>query len=191
VVVVPLIRPEGSGPTDAELVERVIAGDRSAPELLYFRHAGPILDTLIRLLRSEADAEDVLHDAFVIALERLHQLEDRRLFRPWILRTAIRIFYKKERRRRWLSVFVTDRRDALDLVPVATPDVKAELRALLEALDAAPAKDRVAWMLRYVEGYSLPEVAEACDCSLATVKRRIAAAHALVTAKVDVEETPS
>ena len=45
------------------------------------------------------------------------------------------------------------------------------------ALDGLPARERVAWTLRHVEGESLEQVALLCDCSLATAKRRIASAH--------------
>jgi RNA polymerase sigma-70 factor (ECF subfamily) len=50
-----------------------------------------------------------------------------------------------------------------------------------QVLDGMRASWRVAWVLRYVEGEALEEVARLCDCSLATAKRRITAAHELVT----------
>jgi RNA polymerase sigma-70 factor (ECF subfamily) len=44
---------------------------------------------------------------------------------------------------------------------------------------------RVAWTLRYVEGEKLERVAEHCGCSLATAKRRIAAAHAKIQSELE------
>jgi RNA polymerase sigma-70 factor (ECF subfamily) len=55
-----------------------------------------------------------------------------------------------------------------------------ELRWLDAALARIDDRERIAWMLRHVEGLALEEVAEACSCSLATVKRRISAAEAVV-----------
>jgi RNA polymerase sigma-70 factor (ECF subfamily) len=55
-------------------------------------------------------------------------------------------------------------------------------------LDRMPTDLRIAWMLRRVEGLALAEVASACDRSLATVKRRIAAADALVAQYVSIRE---
>lgn len=66
----------------------------------------------------------------------------------------------------------------------AAPDVTAELAALGRAVGALPANERIAWSLRHVEGATLPEVAAACRCSLATAKRRIAAADLRVRAVV-------
>jgi RNA polymerase sigma-70 factor (ECF subfamily) len=45
-----------------------------------------------------------------------------------------------------------------------------------------PTQPRIAWILRFVEDYRLDEVADACGCSLATAKRRIAAAQTVVDA---------
>ena len=53
----------------------------------------------------------------------------------------------------------------------------AELRIIDGIIDQLPTNDRMAWMLRHVEGYALQEAADACGCSLATVKRRVAAAQ--------------
>jgi RNA polymerase sigma-70 factor (ECF subfamily) len=44
-------------------------------------------------------------------------------------------------------------------------------------LDELPAAERLAWTLRHVEGERLEQVARQCGCSLATAKRRIAAAQ--------------
>ena len=60
--------------------------------------------------------------------------------------------------------------------------VTAEQRALLariyRTLDEIDDRSRIAWILRHVEGERLEDVADACGCSLATAKRRIAAAQA-------------
>lgn len=172
--------------SDAHWVDRALRGDRKAPEALYRRHARDVYDTLLRLFQNESDAQDALHDAFVVALEQLHQLKDPARFRPWVLRTAMRAFYRKSRRRQWLSRFVAQPH-AMDAAPTASPDVQAEITRLFEVLQTVSPKARAAWSLRYVEGYTLAETALACDCSLATIKRRIASAQTVVRQHVQVE----
>ena len=70
------------------------------------------------------------------------------------------------------------------LVELKSDGVSAEDRVLLanvyRVLDRVPTAERVAWSLRYVEGVALDEVARLCECSLATAKRRIAAAQAQI-----------
>jgi RNA polymerase sigma-70 factor (ECF subfamily) len=58
----------------------------------------------------------------------------------------------------------------------ADPKTRATVRRLYEILDRFPDKERTAFMLRYLEGLELLDVAEATGASLATVKRRIARA---------------
>ena len=65
-----------------------------------------------------------------------------------------------------------------------------ELRLLAQMLASLPARERMAWSLRFVEGCSLDEVARYCDCSLATAKRRIASAQRVVARHVRVAEVP-
>ena len=55
-------------------------------------------------------------------------------------------------------------------------ETRMELSLLSKALDKLSTNDRVAWMLRHVEGLSLEEVAQECGCSLAAAKRRISSA---------------
>jgi RNA polymerase sigma-70 factor (ECF subfamily) len=61
------------------------------------------------------------------------------------------------------------------------PDVAAELRRTYERLERLPVEQRVAIVLRRIEGLALDEVAAAMGVSLATAKRRIAAAEAALT----------
>jgi RNA polymerase sigma-70 factor (ECF subfamily) len=68
----------------------------------------------------------------------------------------------------------------------ATSEERAELALLDRALAALDAPDRVAWMLRCVEGLSIDEVAEACSCSPATAKRRVARARDVVVAHLGI-----
>ncbi len=63
------------------------------------------------------------------------------------------------------------------IAPTCPPDVAAELREIYTILAAFPTGERIALLLRKVEGMSLEEVAAATETSLATAKRRIAAAE--------------
>ena len=74
------------------------------------------------------------------------------------------------------------------IAPTAPPDAVAELRSVYAIVDELPTNERLALILRRVEGLPLEEVAALCDCSLATVKRRIAAAEKHLTAAHEAPE---
>jgi len=177
----------------AELAERISRGDAWAEEAFYRRHVAGVRAVVRRLLGSSMDAEDVVQDAFVTAFEIWGQLRDPQQAGRWLLTIAIRKVHRRFRKRRLLRLLGLDRTtDDTTLEALgrsdATGEARAELALLDRALERVSAAERVAWMLRYVEGMSLDEIAESCDCSLATAKRRIAAVHERVRAHVDLTE---
>lgn len=179
--------------TDGELVRRAREGDRWAEEALFRRHAAVVAGTVMRLLGNRAEAEDVVQDTFVTALEKLETLREPEAFRGWLLAIAVRDVQQRFRRRKIRRLLGLEPSEPLTgCAEYATDEAGPELRAELRLLDAAlahlPMKERVAWMLRNVDGYSLEETALACGCSLATAKRRIAAAETHVRAHVRLEE---
>jgi RNA polymerase sigma-70 factor, ECF subfamily len=178
---------------DGELVNGVLAGDRAAEEALYRRHAPSVLRLATRLLRSNEDASDVLQDAFVTAFEDLGALREPPAFRAWVHRITVRLVHRRFRRRRLLGFLGLDRTSEVSLESLADESASQEARVELRWLDAALARidgnERIAWMLRHVEGLALEEVAETCDCSLATVKRRIAAAERVVRLHLEGDAT--
>ena len=68
------------------------------------------------------------------------------------------------------------------VAPGLPPDAHAELAAIDRVLAELPAGQRLAWMLRHVEGHELTDVAAQCGTSLATIKRWLAAAQARIDA---------
>lgn len=183
---------------EAELVALVVRAqrrDRSAEAVLFERFAGKLVGMLERLLGSVADAEDALQDTFVIALSQLGRLRDPAAVASWLTGIAVHQAQRRFRRRRLLRVLGLDRRirDA-GLAELAAPTTPPEVRETLHRLDGLLARLapslRVAWMLRNVEGESLTEIARACRCSLATVKRRIATADARLRKQLNIGDEP-
>ena len=170
---------------DAQLVLAIRAGDRAAEEQLYRRHGPSVLRLATRLLRSTDEARDVLQDTFLAAYLQLDDLAEPRALGGWLRAICVRLVQRRFRRRKLLAFIgldgsTEDAKLELQLAPDADPEVRADLRLIDALFDRLPMAEKVAWMLRHVEGLSLAETANACACSLATAKRRIAAADAVV-----------
>ncbi len=180
-------------PTDAELVARVLAGDRHAEERLYLRHVGYVTSLCLRLLGRRDEAEDAAQDTFVDVLEQLPRLREPQRLKHWITRIAVHKAHRRFRRRKLLRALGLYGSDPLEesLLPAnserATQEQALELDKLSEVLVGLPDVQRAAWVLRYVDGHKLEQVAILCDCSLATAKRRIAAADLVVRRHVQLE----
>jgi len=169
--------------SDGALVRAAQGGDRAAMKDLYTRHSGYIAGMSARLLRCREEAQEITQDSFVAAFDQLAKLRDGDAFRPWLARIAVRLCQAHLKKRRFLSFFgLQCQEDAtLFLLSEKAPaEARAELRRLDELLQRLPPEQRIAWMLRHVEGEQLEDVAQACDCSLATVKRWIDAADTLL-----------
>lgn len=169
---------EGDDGEDRELVSRALRSEARAFETLYRRHAEFALSLAVRIQGSANDVEDIVHDAFLKAQERLGALRDSAAFRPWLGSIVVRLVRTRLRRRKLLGALGLTTPEPIDLDSIAAPDADPEARALLAQvyalLQTLAADDRIAWTLRYVERHRLETVAMMMDCSLATAKRRIA-----------------
>ncbi|MBI3204169.1 MAG: sigma-70 family RNA polymerase sigma factor [Myxococcales bacterium] len=169
---------------DASLVSLARDGHASAFEALYRRHAAFALNVAVRIQGNASDVEDVVHDAFLRAHQRLAELREPALFRSWLGSIVVRFVRSRMRRRRLLTSLGIASVEPVDLDSIAAPDASPEIRAQLAQvyalLNTLPADDRIAWTLRYIERHRLEVVADLAGCSLATVKRRIVRAQAFL-----------
>jgi RNA polymerase sigma-70 factor (ECF subfamily) len=182
----------GAGDGDEELVGRLRKRQPAAEEALYRRYAPAVLRLTLLLLGRRSDAEDAAQDTFVIAFEAIHQLRDAAALRAWVMRIAASQARRRLRRRRLLQTLGLESGTndvSLEYLasPDADPEVKADLATLDRILSLVPSGERVAWLLRRVEGHDLAEAARLCGCSLATVKRRIAAVDLQVRAELEIQ----
>jgi RNA polymerase sigma-70 factor, ECF subfamily len=180
-------------PSDEDLVRRFAAGDAWAREALYRKHFGAVWNTALRLLANRSDAEDVVQDTFLTAFGDMHALRDANALGAWLLRITVHQAHRRFRHRRLLRMLGLDRSfDDATLERLAhegaDPEVCAELSRLDVLLNDLPAAQRIPWILRRVEGHSLEETALACECSLATAKRRIRAADEKIQKHLDFKE---
>ena len=159
---------------DLDLVERMRRRDPDAFRLLYARHARYLAGVAYRLLGGDHELEDVLQETFVDAVAGIGQLEQAERFRPWLVTIAVRkvkrLLLERRRRKKIASGF------ALVAPRSHAPSGERLVDELQRALEGLPPELRIPWVLGRIEQFELADVALACCISLATAKRRIAAA---------------
>lgn len=168
--------------SDAQLVALGTKGENKALEVLYRRHAAFAIHLATRIEGSARDVEDIVHDAFLRAFERLNDLSDPAAFRSWLGAIVVHAVRSRMRRTRLMNILGLGRSSEpvdLDAIasPTASPHVRAQLAQIYALLRTLPTDERIAWTLRAVEGHELETVARMTNCSLATVKRRISRAQ--------------
>jgi len=153
---------------DADLARAVVAaraGDRGAFGELYRRCARFVHGVLLSRVAA-ADADDLVHEVFLFALERLPTLRDPNAFGPWIAAIARTKAVDHYRRRR-PSEPLGDREP---LATAADASVTAEARRALRAIAELPEAYRETLVLRLVEGMTGPEIAAATGLSPGSVR---------------------
>lgn len=165
--------------TDPEIVAALRAGQAAGGAALYDRYHEHVRRVLVRLLGPSADLGDLVQDVFISAIDSIERLEDPNALRSWIAGIAVfraRAEFRARARRRFFPLFGGDE---LPEVPAVDPgpEITETVRATYGVLDRMASDDRIVFVLRYIERMELSEVAEACQVSIATVKRRIARAQ--------------
>jgi RNA polymerase sigma-70 factor (ECF subfamily) len=174
--VVPAPSEKQDPTSDALLVARMARGDRSAVAALYDRHARALLGLARGLLRSQQEAEDLIHDVFLEAWQRSADYSEARgSVRTWLLlRTRCRALDRLKSAGRPRVVFTESAAEAVEAgsLPLGTGD-QQRLRALLEQM---PEGQRQVIALGYFEGLSTTEIANRLGIPAGTVKSRTRAA---------------
>jgi RNA polymerase sigma-70 factor (ECF subfamily) len=173
------------GWTDQEIVDRVKAGDTALYEIIMRRYNQRLYRVARAILRDDAEAEDVMQDAYVRAYQHLKQFAGRAPFSAWLTRIAVHEALGRLRLRKrnsQLDYTADDGELGMNIVETS-PDPEqnvssAELGQLLEeALLALPEKYRTVVMLRDVEELSTSETAAALDLTEENVKIRLHRGH--------------
>jgi RNA polymerase sigma-70 factor (ECF subfamily) len=171
-----IVSPDNQGKEDdAALVAGVRANAPGAAGRMWDRYASLVRRILRRTL-GPVDVEDGVQDAFLRLFRDLDSLRDPSALRSYLIGITLHVAKSELRRRRakrWLLLSedgVIAEPDAL----AADDEPRAAIRRLYRMLDHISDERRTVFVLRYVEGLELAELAVVLDCSLATTKRRVA-----------------
>lgn len=135
-----------------------------------------------RLLGADQELNDVVQDCMLHALEAFERLRKPEFFTSWlggVTMNTVRSTLRRRRRQALAGLLSAGESPAWDALPSAAmpPDMGAELAAILQRLDALPERHRAAWMLWFVDGYTLEEVAQRLACSTISVRRWVTRAQ--------------
>jgi RNA polymerase sigma-70 factor, ECF subfamily len=165
--------------SDEALYERLLAGDLSAFDALYERHARHLFGFILRHLDDRPEAEDLLHDAF-LALLRERQIGQRKIsFRAWLFQVARNLCLNRLRSRKRMAhamAVVEHEPEASSIAPDQAVNEHQARAALKSALGELPAPQSELFHLRS-GGLSYEEMAEVLAVPVGTVKSRM---HELV-----------
>ncbi len=158
---------------NAGLIDGLMAGDAFAAEQFCDRYLERINRWVWRLLGADPDHDDVVQQVLYGVLSSLGRLRDRNALNAYVDSVTLRTVRKEIRRRRRRRGVFDPAELPEDLTDPASPLREAHIRSVYGILDEMPAEERIIFVLRHLEGYSLNAVASIAGYSLSTTKRRL------------------
>jgi RNA polymerase sigma-70 factor (ECF subfamily) len=183
---------------DLRMVERTLAGDARAFELLVIKYQRRIQRLIARMVRDVDLVEDIAQETFIRAYRALHQFRGDAQFYTWLYRIAVNTAKKflLELKRDPLLTDSARKSDDDDetsrseneLIEETTPEsvlAAKEIAAMVNAaLQALPDDLRQAVTLREIEGLTYEEIAQVMNCPIGTVRSRIFRARDAISHKI-------
>jgi RNA polymerase sigma-70 factor, ECF subfamily len=184
--------------SDAMLVERTVAGDQKAYELLVIKYQRRIQRLIGRMVRDVDLVEDIAQETFIRAYRALAQFRGDAQFYTWLYRIAVNTAKKALMElKRDPTVSENSFKSADDdetspleneLTSSETPEAllaSKEIAAMVNAaMEALPEELRQAITLREIEGLSYEEISEVMSCPIGTVRSRIFRAREAISERV-------
>ena len=158
---------------ELELVLRIQRGDRAAFDELARRYARRAFAVAYRILRQTQDAEDLVQDAFIAALDAIDSFDPTRPFGPWffkiVVNRSLNAASARSTRERHVSVIHLWNHDAgqVDFDPAERSEIRARFQAAIAML---PRHQRLIVELSDVDGRSSAEIGEMLDLPRGTVR---------------------
>lgn len=194
----PLPKPADAD-SDTALVQRTLAGDQRAFELLVIKYQRRIQRLIGRMVRDVDLVEDIAQETFIRAYKALGQFRGDAQFYTWLYRIAVNTAKKAlldlkrdpvltESALRGVSDDDETSRPESEPISSETPEASLQAKEIGQAVNAAvedlPEELRQAVVLREIEGLSYEEIAEVMNCPIGTVRSRIFRAREAISARV-------
>lgn len=175
--------------SDAQLVQRTVDGDLAAFEALITRYERSVRSVTWAFLADVHACEDAAQEVFVAAYQALPTLRERDRLGPWLMQIARRVAGKLQgqRARRPISSEFGD--PEARPPPVESP----QAQFLLSLIERLPEQERLVVTMRYFDGHSTQEIAEATGSPLGSVTKQLSRAYDrlrqwLVTSQESIHE---
>ena len=181
---------------DQLLVERAQQGDKQAFGMLVEKYHRKLGRLLSRMIRDQAEVEDVVQESFIKAYRALHNFRGDSAFYTWLYRiginTAKNYLVSQGRRPQIMQEVeiedVENFDDGYEMRTMDTPETALMTKQIAETVNdtvaSLPEELRTAITLRELEGLSYEEIATLMQCPIGTVRSRIFRARETIAAKL-------
>lgn len=165
-----------------ELIKNCKNGNRKAQEQLYRDYSRVLYSVCLKYSRNKTEAEDNLHDSFMVIYDKIDQYNFKGSFEGWIKRVTVNTVLQKYRKEPNLSI-VPEHLEAEEEVEVE--DLEVSLPQLLGYIQELPNKYRLTFNMYVLEGYTHQEIGELLGTSTGTSKSNLARARLILKERIE------
>ncbi len=153
-----------------------------------FAQLGPLRRYALSLTRNRSDAEDLVHDALVSAIEKERQFRPGRDARAWLFSILHNAFVDRRRRQAVRAAFEAGHAAEIDIALPATQEASLRLQDVRRAFLTLPEDQRAALHLVAIEGLPYEDAASALGIPVGTLVSRVSRARAQLRAMDEDED---
>lgn len=172
---------------EKELIEGALRGDERASRALFERYAPMLMAVCQRYCRTQAEAEDVLQDAFIRLFDKLPKYGFQGSFAGWARRLTVNVALKTYQRKRFQM-----EQSGLEHLPESggAPTAYSELgeQELLAMVQSLPEGYRIVFNLYAIEGYSHKEIGEMLGIQEASSRSQLLKARKMLQRKIEIRQ---
>ena len=183
---------------DTDLIKRAQQGDMSAFEQLVFRHDKQVIGIAARYTTNAEDAKDIYQEVFIRVYRNIRRFRFKSDFATWVHRITVNVcLTHKARAKRGLHISIDEKTGDDDndapggmtlRADTPPPDEAAHTSQvadeIMSAVAALSPQQKLVFTLKYLEGYTLREIAGMMHCAEGTIKRYLFTATARVRARL-------
>ncbi len=166
---------------------QLIAGckknDLAAQKLLFLKYKDLVYTSSLKYCRNKAEAEDNVHDVFIVIFETIHKYKNKGSFEGWIKRIAIHKAVDKFRQKKTTDLPYQIESDTREVI-IDKEQVDIPIDAIFEAIQELPERYRLVFSLYQLDDYTHKEIATMLSISVGTSKSNFHRAKQILKEKI-------
>lgn len=167
-----------------QLIKSCVKKDRRAQEELYNTYKKKLFPVCLKYCRSYSEAEDHMHDVFIVIFDTIEKYKAKGSFEGWMKRIAINKAIDKYKKNLTFSLDDRKANTLTDDVSIDEEDMPPSWEALMALIQELPNQYRLIFNLYEIEGYAHKEIGKLLNISESTSKSNLHRAKRILKQKI-------
>lgn len=165
-----------------QLIQKCKKNDTKAQSEIYKLFSSKLFAICLKYSRNHAEAQDILHDAFLVIFKKITQFKSKGSFEGWLKRIAINTALQRYRKKGVLEIV---NEELIEDVKVEIDNDDVNIDFLLKCIQELPDRYRLVFNLYVLDGYSHKEIAKMLNITTGTTKSNLARARMILRNKIE------